>query len=496
MLDIAEVAAYLSIIILLFYFAMELSKPKSGAQTWVTLAFIAVLIGVVGYYLWLNYYKQKSSPSESAPDNPIEQEQVPEEPAEPEDPIALDYSPVERDFVILNKKKVQINQITYEDFKFYYLSPEFLEKFNKATKISLQLKRNRLIEERTRILKDLDVLKKGVKPRHGLAGMMRDLDRHDDSKILEETVEKIECLIDEAKELESKLTIERSRANLISALTDPKMGIDSLIGMQELKDFLAKKLYTFANNPRLFCTSFQNIRLYGPAGIGKTKAAQVIGHVYATSGILIRNHVQKATSSELTTAYVNESSKRTKKLLLSNLESVVFIDEAYGLSPPQSILGDGHDHGHEAITEMVNLTDKILGLIVVIVAGYEKEMEERFMKANQGIPSRFPIKILLPPYSSRELTQILEKNMKEASPKLKVSKDQGNFMYTLVHHVNRTCPEAFENQGRDMLNLSGHIGEAISGSPGQSWERCYEQMIMDGMNSFLAMKGRSVEQME
>ena len=500
MIDIAEIVAYFSLAVLVYYFLLELSKPKTGAQNWITWIFIIGLLLVGGYWLYKSSATDQSSTTTNTqiPQDNSDPDEVSEEiPEEPEIYIPSDYTPLNRDFAILNEKKNHDDLITYQDFKFWYLSPEFLDKFTRATATSLKLKRARLAAVKKRYVADLAILQKGDKPKRGLAGMLRDLDRHDDSKLIEETIEKLDVLMKEAKEIEENISLDITRKNLISALTDKENGIDSLIGMDTVKDFLARKLYTFAENPRIFFSSFQNIQLYGVAGIGKTKVAQVIGHVYASSGILIRNHVQMATSSELTTAYVNESSKKTRKLLLSNLESVVFIDEAYGMTPPPNILGDnGHDHGHEAVTELVNFTDKMMGLSIIIVAGYKDEMEERFMKANQGIPSRFPITIALPLYTSRELTQILTLVLLKKSPGLTINSEQGNYLYTIIDYVYKQYPDAFKGQGRDMINLSGHLAEAICSIPGKTWKNYSEDLILSGINSYLALKGHSVEELD
>lgn len=498
MVDPTEIVAYFSLAVLLYYFLLELSKPKSTTQNFITWIFIFLLLVAGGYYLWRANSSTKKAAAPQQKFTAPEEEETPEEiPEEVEVFIPKNYTPLKRDFALLNEKKGHDDLITYQDFKFWYLSPEFLQKFTTATQTSLRLKRARLALVKKRYLADLAVLQNGEKPRRGLAGMLRDLDRHDDSKILEDAVEKIDALIEEARALEEDVSIETTRKNLISALTDKEKGIDSLIGMVEVKDFLARKLYTFAENPRIFFSSFQNIRLYGSAGIGKTKAAEVIGHVYASSGILIRNHVHLATTSELTTAYVNESSKKTRKLLLSNLESVVFIDEAYGMTPSPNILGDnGHDHGHEAVTELVNFTDKMMGLSIIIVAGYKDAMEERFMKANEGLASRFPILIQLHPYSANELTQILIKALLKKYPGLSLNEEQANYLYTAMNYVNENFPEAFKYQGRDMVNLSGHLAEAICGTPGKNWKDSSEELILSGINSFLAIKGHSIEELE
>ena len=490
-MDVSELAAYLGLAILLYYLLIELTKPREGVQKWASWAFVLGMVLFMGYYLWRRSTQQNKRGVTQEEFSDDEDDSNTEEDNH-ESYIPTDYITVGKEFSMLNEKKSSSGELTYSDFKEVYLTKAFLDKFTSSVKLSLSLKRKRLQEIRRRYATDLNILQRGEKPKRGIASVLKDLNRHDESKSLEDTIEKLTELVEEAKGMEKLVNVEMVRRNLVSAVTDRNNGIDSLVGLDSVKDFLAKKLYTFAENPRIFYTSFQNIRLYGPAGIGKTKAAQVIGHVFASSGILLRNHVQLTTASEFTTAYVNESSKKTRKLLMSNLESVVFIDEAYGMTPPPSLGDMGRDHGHEAITELVNFTDKMMGISVIIVAGYEDEMEERFMKANQGIPSRFPMKILLHSYTSDELTQILIKSLISKSPDLKITDENANYIYSLVEHVNRHKKEAFMYQGRDMLNLSSHLSEAICSSYGRSWDTSSEEMIMTGFNSFLATKNCSI----
>ena len=78
---------------------------------------------------------------------------------------------------------------------------------------------------------------------------------------------------------------------------------------------------------------------------------------------------------------------------------MLFIDEAY------SITNDGSSFGHECIDTLVKLIEDYRGEIVVILAGYSKEMKE-FMKSNSGLESRFPLFVEFPDYSAGELYQI------------------------------------------------------------------------------------------
>jgi SpoVK/Ycf46/Vps4 family AAA+-type ATPase len=508
-LELIDVITYLSLGLIAYYFLIEITNPKKGAQKWVTWIFIAIITLIIGYFLWVAWKKKdkkKGSDKKGLIDNGTEDSDIDDDEVESTDEtmesdpqvsfIQETYIPDKKDFALIDGASSEVGQIKYDDFKLWYLTPDFLGKYSNAIRQGLQIKRRRLMEVKKKYLGDVKALKGQSLPKEGLAGLLSALDKNDDAKMLETTLNEIELLLKEIKRKERTLSIDSTRKGLISALTDRNNGIDSLTGREDVKDFLALQIYTFAQNPRIFFSNFQNMAIYGPSGVGKTKLAQVIGHVYASSGILVRNHVHVVTKQSMTTAYVNESAKMTRKLLLANLESIIFVDEAYDMTPPPTIFGNSIDHGHEAITEMVNFIDKMKGLSIIIVAGYEDEMEKRFMKANEGLPRRFPHKLILKSYGPKELTDILIKFTLTTCPELRFTREISNYFYTIISYINKDHSEMFKNQAGDMENLSGFIARAVYGSPGKSWSQDHEEIILSGVNAFLARKGVTLELLE
>ena len=66
------------------------------------------------------------------------------------------------------------------------------------------------------------------------------------------------------------------------------------------------------------------------------------------------------------------------------IDNVLFIDEAYTLINKN----DPNDNGQEAIDELLKYMEDYRDRLIVIVAGYEKNMRD-FINANAGLASRF-----------------------------------------------------------------------------------------------------------
>jgi SpoVK/Ycf46/Vps4 family AAA+-type ATPase len=487
-IELIDIVSYLTIGLVAYYFLQEAFKEKSSWLSWL---FIGGIILVVGYVIWSNHQQSKNLSRKSSNTDQLSDEEdfeIESDDFLPENYVQEVYTPQRKNFQLVNASNNPTNSvgITYQQFKLWYLSPQFIEKYTDSLREALKIKRKRLLKARRNCIADLKAIQRTQKPKNGLASILREMNNTDDAKTIQSTIDEMAELVRDIDQRRSNITIEQVRMSLISAVSDRQCGIESLTGRDDIKNFLAEKLYTFAHNPRVFFTNFQNMAIYGPSGIGKTKLAKVIGHVYAASGILVRNHVHVVTKQALTTAYVDESGRKTRKLLLANLESVVFIDEAYDMTPPDTAMGKGIDHGQEAIAEMVNFIDKMIGLSIIIVSGYEKEMKERFMNANEGLDRRFPCKLILQPYNTEELTNIAIKFILESNPGLQFNEKVANYLFTLIQSIDDTHPEFFEHQAGDMQNLSGFISESLTG---RNWPEDHEQIIMAGVNKYLSSHG-------
>tara|TARA_B100000925_G_C21988612_1_gene465730 strand:- start:209 stop:1387 length:1179 start_codon:yes stop_codon:yes gene_type:complete len=192
--------------------------------------------------------------------------------------------------------------------------------------------------------------------------------------------------------------------------------LNKMIGLEQLKESVLDQLFYFMQNLHVgeHNTDYKHTVLFGPPGTGKTEIAKIIGKLYSKIGVLKSNIFKKVTRNDLIAGYLGQTAIKTKKVISECIGGVLFIDEAYSL-----INKDQNDSfSKECIDVLCEALSDHKNDLMVIIAGYEDELENTFFKANRGLESRFIWRFKLESYTSKELLYIFNKMVEDQGWKL------------------------------------------------------------------------------
>ena len=284
------------------------------------------------------------------------------------------------------------------------------------------------------------------------------------------------------------------KQDLVEAVTNEDDGILSISGERraDIRNQLCRQLFILSKGYRPFMNSFLNMVFTGPAGVGKTKLANAVGFIYKQSGILLKGDVIVVSPKDMVGEYVGQTAPKAAGVLMKGLEGIVFIDEAYQIMPCQDgKLMDTKSYGPEAITEIVNFLDKFVGLSIMIVAGYKREIDGCFFAANEGLQRRFPVRMTLPPYTMNYLLNIFLKTTIARLDDNIFSPDIAKYIYTVMVQLDAQDDAVFKNQAGDIMNLVSTFLNSYYGSINVEWGSFDNDVIIvnAAFNRYLASKG-------
>ncbi len=246
---------------------------------------------------------------------------------------------------------------------------------------------------------------------------------------------------------------------ILNKLIEPLKKLNNMIGLNDIKNSIINHcLYMARGYNSIKCNRCVDCRfnmpcvsnskemlhtvITGPPGVGKTEFARILSKIYAQMGLIKNDKMMEVSRKDLISGYLGRTAKKTEKIFKKAKGGVLFIDEAYSLG------NTGNDDTYSK--ECIDIINKNLSEnrdIIVIIAGYEKEIDECFFRVNPGLQRRFPFRYNIDGYSGEELFEILKLKINRDSWVL--SEEEGN---KLKKYITSNMNQ-FPHYGGDMETL-------------------------------------------
>jgi SpoVK/Ycf46/Vps4 family AAA+-type ATPase len=259
--------------------------------------------------------------------------------------------------------------------------------------------------------------------------------------------------------------------------------LNNMIGIQGMKQSIVEQLIYFVQELHIGIniSEFKHTIIYGPPGTGKTEIAKIIGKMYSKLGILKNNTFKKVTRNDLVAGYLGQTAIKTKKVITESLGGVLFIDEAYSLASRD----DNDTFSKECIDILCESLSDHKDELMVIIAGYEEELNETIFRVNKGLETRFIWRFKMEPYNSSELMKIFKKKVYEQEWSIENENE-------IKERWFEEKKDKFKGYGRDMELLLVYTkishGKRIYGKSKEMRKKISIEDLNQGYKSFLTNK--------
>lgn len=232
-------------------------------------------------------------------------------------------------------------------------------------------------------------------------------------------------------------------------------GLNNLVGLESVKKDV-KALVNFLKVQELrrskglpAPTISHHLVFSGSPGTGKTTVARLLAQIYASLGILPKGHLIETDRAGLVGGFLGQTAIKTKEIASAALGGVLFIDEAYSLSPSEA----KDQYGQEAIDTLLKMMEDSRKELIVVVAGYTDKMKT-FVDSNPGLRSRFNQYIEFEDYQPKQLVEIFEVFARNAG--YQVSETAQNRLISIFQEHFDTRDNSFGNArlARNMFETS------------------------------------------
>jgi stage V sporulation protein K len=234
--------------------------------------------------------------------------------------------------------------------------------------------------------------------------------------------------------------------NIIPALNE----LNDMIGINDIKNNIFNHIIFYLQDLDPELKDIHHTVIKGPPGVGKTKLAGILANIYKGLGILQEGKVIKIRREDLIAGYLGQTGEKTKKKLKAAIGNVLLFDEAYSLGNGSNDKQDSY--AQQAIDQINWFLSEHGHEFICIIAGYKKELEERFFTMNPGLARRFPIHYTIDNYTPNEMYLIFKSMVIDnnwiISNKIKEDK--------IIAFFN-THKNEFPHYGGDINNVFAHI---------------------------------------
>ena len=328
----------------------------------------------------------------------------------------------------LDNQQIKENTIVYEKYKESTNKPDFLDPNLYASKLEFLYEKQKKIqrkleEEKEKIEKEKIEKEKEEKEK---IENRRKVNIQFEINDISDLLKMIEKYPDD-KEVEYNINMHS-----LHKIKEPLEELNSMIGLQNLKENIVDQILFYiqdlhkasndlhkasndlhkasnSNKKHLVSNDFMHTVIYGPPGTGKTEIAKIIGSIFSKLGILLKGTFKKVTRSDLVAGYLGQTALKTKDVIKESLGGVLFIDEAYSLGNQEK----RDSFSKECIDTLCEALSDHKDNLMVIIAGYETDLNECFFKYNQGLESRFTWRLKINDYNALELHNIFIKKIND-----------------------------------------------------------------------------------
>ena len=183
--------------------------------------------------------------------------------------------------------------------------------------------------------------------------------------------------------------------------------LNELVGLKDIKKVLYELVDVLSLKEKTKGSlNIKELNLHmvflGNPGTGKTTIARLIAGILYELGIIKENKLIEVGVKDLVAEYVGQTAPKTSLVIEKSLNGVLFIDEAYALAAKND-----NSYNAEAIATLIQAMENYRDKLVVIFAGYTKEMQD-FLNSNSGIVSRIGYTLEFPDYTTDELIDIFK----------------------------------------------------------------------------------------